>query len=1437
MKGSHQHQPTVAPAADSPTSAHHENREEEQDVHQVAGVDMSVLKARGAVSKSPFLTVKGGNSGSIEKKSSDHNAPLKNKNRENTNFNTDVKRETPAISIKTRNSDTPAESEAQDKILLQEAWPEELQAERSQQEPQRLTTRRFAVMAESVSEEGGLQDMPYHRYPTLRKGRRKGQDITMSGGQLWNSANVDGVDFEDDTESGEKGDEKVKEDVTGKRRTSRNWSQEWRSKAVELATTPPPVLSSNSQESVDPQPTATTLENHTPQESTPADTAPYSGKAASKASTLPHATPDEFPTAMAPSTWSVKRNPFLLADRATSQPAGSWKLTRKTGRTTMQMLQEQFSDEALLRTSSRSPSPAKLLEGTAAPSTPTVTTSRVEPDCSQTSPIRSPFGNVAALPVQASLSKSFAQKLQRENYQHTAQQSVQQEAPGHLNQKRTVKSPKRGGIWDEGFWANGSGSKDLVDIPEQEETSKVKQDAPSQHELAPSSVPATNGTASDTKRDEMHRTVGNVELHESGNGIAENAARDETVSEPTVKELPVVAQNAENSTPLPPPAEAISTIPEAVIEASDIGQLADDAEGLGTGSTITSNLPIDSLEKSSVPPTTENQSSSRPLSKSAETDADGPQKAIVNDQADLAGEKVDEQTATVLSVVKPIDLETPSAPDVLQVPASEQCPNGSASIPSTLKTKLKRIWSPSRLQVPSLAIGSLFEDSDWVGAFMGSGLGHSLSGGHAAEKHREGDNVAVARETKLSETIHIREEVGEARPLLYRRDSLGQVTPITLASTIVEEDVSTLDTTSEEPAATQCSAGNERLDAEGHPPRLIRTDSLASLVDVIIGPTTIPGAGQGAGKGVAVEGGCLVWRDKKRKGRKRVTFGRAWKGEFEKRRIFPAGRITLTSQGGKQHAQTQHPDGRTGVLYLKIHRMENIEIPTDQDVDITINIKQDSADRTYQWETTVMLAAGETVALMEFECEIPLLPTHPMSFMVYLKARPLVEAQQGSSGTSSNLSSYTTGTSLNSSPTKGKSKREDSEKKRAGFLSLFRGGSVGSGGGGKKGTSVKEDGGGSVMKGIPHLSTDARFTSNSSSSSINSLKPAQSSPIPPSSQPPIPPFSLLVAESKFDASMWTDATGTLHTHVFPCHTLQWEGGLVHGDRVGDIVCDVGYLPFMDELDYTLLPQSYDEYDLHIRILEWNDAPSMEGHLYQLGADVQEQYERRYYKLKGSTLHVYTADQKPHVVHNPWPSSQDEPIEISPSACSPIPPPQNASDTNLTTATPIQALPRPLEQSHGEQILKMDLGMLDRWGPYTPNARVRTRSDEVLLSTQPPPLAPPSSKTATTSLQPPDPSTSLILSFRDGREVVLAVDPADTAIYQSTSDSLNTAQESAQPRQIWQAQDLAEMWHRALNEVINGSKYEVPLWTKALESWRARVGKSETQENSRDAAPN
>ncbi|TPX71127.1 hypothetical protein SpCBS45565_g01243 [Spizellomyces sp. 'palustris'] len=681
---------------------------------------------------------------------------------------------------------------------------------------------------------------------------------------------------------------------------------------------------------------------------------------------------------------------------------------------------------------------------------------------------------------------------------------------------------------------------------------------------------------------------------------------------------------------------------------------------------------------------------------------------------------------------------------------------------NNIKNRIKRIWSPTKLQIPSMSLGSLFEDSDWLSSFMGS---HSKSsktstGEESAQAQSTASlefvavDVATAAEVETHEIGAQVKAKGSSRTFSppCRRDSLGQLTVFTHRGS-EDSTLSLVDSIDE---------GFEE-DIEyatlAPPAKLPREDSLASIVDDIIGSK-------------------MKTVKKHNRKRKTVRFGRAWKGELETKRI-----VYGTSE--MPIPASEWPKGRTGILYLKIHRMQDMVFNTDHDIDVTINIRQQKAEREYELETDAMLRSGENHVNLEFECEIPLLPKHSLSFVFYFKSR--LNADDFSVTAPSTSRHHPR---LDLQPQR-KSKR---------LSNLFRG---------------RKQGDMTLPKTRPpistHHSTSEVLDTNSSrnlpvstsrSSSLSSFTHQFSAdavaPHKAGDAWDFLPGSLLVAETELSESEWgnllEEATGRITERVFDAHVLQWRGALVHGDLVGKIACRMGYLPFMNDVELSLLPQTWDEYDLSVRVQEWNDALSMEGHLWQLGGDVQKKYRRRYYRLIGAKLYVYQPAASPTIVHTSW----------------------DTHDLHHETH-----LPPPLTQTHEAHLFTIELKNIETWHSYTRNAHCRTASTTSSWSVS---MAERQDNEGENDLEDlPDPSAAFILSFKDGREMVFGVGPEEVNVYQKEADRLAKLT-GTDPRETglmgeWRTMDLTDMWKQALNEVLNGVKYEIPVWTDPLRRWR------------------
>ncbi|KAJ3155153.1 hypothetical protein HDU89_007343 [Geranomyces variabilis] len=674
----------------------------------------------------------------------------------------------------------------------------------------------------------------------------------------------------------------------------------------------------------------------------------------------------------------------------------------------------------------------------------------------------------------------------------------------------------------------------------------------------------------------------------------------------------------------------------------------------------------------------------------------------------------------------------------------DEAPDVASRVPHSVKIAMRRVWSPSRLQVPSFSAGSIFDDPDWMQAFMpaaplpmpASQSDVSLNDSRkpvAASSPCAPPRISPPPEETPVEKLSAAHGPPGGAP--RRRDSLGHAFEPELAS-----------------LADSLDEGFED-DPNYHFHSLTRPESLGSLVDDIMG------------------------RPPRRSSGKTVRFGRAWNGELESRRLLFA--------SPEPDAATH--EGRIGLLYLQMNRLCMQHAQPNAFTEVTINIRQHKAERLYEWEITRLLPPGVRTLELDFDCEIPLLPTHPLSLVFYVKT--LSEDRSSPSPPSS--------------------------------CSL------------PNGATPMQPGSGCAPAGT----RPAHGRKNSLISFFRSKRPEDGSLTPPPPRPPqkrssyaavdIPgangakdaPPQLIVAESDpITPEQWTAlldaASGNLVDYVFTARLLEWKNALVHGAAVGSAVCRVGFLPFLDSrMHRALWPRRVQDYAMGVRVAEWNEALSMEGYLWQLGGDVRTMFQRRYYKLHGPLLSVYDACSNPRVTDVPW-----EEYDFDP-------------DTQL---------PLPLEQSHGEnRIATIELANLESWCSYE---KPRARQGSV---TVPNPDAPKEAADGAASLREherttlPTPSAAVVLLFKDGREIILGVDPDEVGRYQRESDRFATTSSSDSSAQSllevkrssasqlthmqWRPLDIADMWKQAFNEVLNGVKYDIPVWVQPLKEWRANGG--------------
>ncbi|KAI8824136.1 uncharacterized protein EV422DRAFT_519015 [Fimicolochytrium jonesii] len=419
---------------------------------------------------------------------------------------------------------------------------------------------------------------------------------------------------------------------------------------------------------------------------------------------------------------------------------------------------------------------------------------------------------------------------------------------------------------------------------------------------------------------------------------------------------------------------------------------------------------------------------------------------------------------------------------------------------------------------------------------------------------------------------------------------------------------------------------------------------------------------------------------------------------------------------------------------------------------------------------------------------MPLLPTHPVSLVFYFKAlsNPL---SQGSAYTTSTPSASASATNLLAPIAK-----FATAPRRNSLMSFFRGGRSSSD------ETVVDSNNSSFSKPLPALPSGSPRRSTSGPDFMTS--------------------NLLVAEAEPTQSEWAEilqsATGTLIAPELELRTLEWKGGMVHGECVGKISCLIGFLPFMEEkVPRSFFPTTYAEYQMAVRITDWNQALSMEGHLWQLGGDVRKHYRRRYYRLTGAELHVYEAAPLPFVTGISWDESDFDPKT---------------------------ELPAPLEQSHGKHLLTIELAHCENWYAFSPiGQRYRTSSGGPTNASDD--GSEPSQSDAAFNERDklPDQRAAFVLLFKDGREIIFGIDPDEVERYQQESNKMLRSSETirrecdgdgTQPALVeWQSSDIADMWKQALNEVLNGVKYETPLWWDAL---RASKGERKSEQLSEEA---
>ncbi|KAJ3159430.1 hypothetical protein HDU86_001748 [Geranomyces michiganensis] len=684
-----------------------------------------------------------------------------------------------------------------------------------------------------------------------------------------------------------------------------------------------------------------------------------------------------------------------------------------------------------------------------------------------------------------------------------------------------------------------------------------------------------------------------------------------------------------------------------------------------------------------------------------------------------------------------------AVPEVVSL-LGDEAPDVASRVPHSVKIAMRRVWSPSRLQVPSLSAGSIFDDPDWMQAFMpGAQSVPSLpSEIPVKETHKPvippspctpGPAPAPTRAPDESFTEKHAVTHGPPGGAPRRRDSLGHAFEPELAS-----------------LADSLDEGFED-DPSYHFQTLTRHESLGSLVDDIMG------------------------RPQRRSAGKSVRFGCAWNGELESRRL-----IFASPEPG---AETY--EGRIGVLYLQINTLQMQSLQPNACTEVTINIRQNKAERLYEWELTRILPPGVTTLNLDFDCEIPLLPSHPVSLVFYVKT-----LSDGRSSPSQ-PSSYSGTSPVQSGNGCAPSSLRPTHGRKNSLISFFR-------------SKRPEDG--SLTPPSP-----PRLTSKRNSYAVVDIPNANGA----KDAPP----QLIVAESDpFTPEQWTSllhaASGNLVDYVFTARLLEWKSALVHGAAVGSVACRVGFLPFLDSrMHRSLWPKRVHDYAMGVRVAEWNEALSMEGYLWQLGGDVRTVFQRRYYKLHGPLLSVYDACSNPRVTDVPW-----EEYDFDP-------------DTQL---------PLPLEQSHGlTKIASIELANLESWCSYekprTRHGSVSVPFCELPKDAEVKPLLHEHERTTL-----PTPSAAIVLLFKDGREIILGVDPDEVGRYQLESDrfakkslssdssahSLLQVQRSSASQLTlmqWRPLDIADMWKQAFNEVLNGVKYDIPVWVQPLKEWKAEGG--------------
>ncbi|KAI8915324.1 hypothetical protein DFJ77DRAFT_462194 [Powellomyces hirtus] len=734
-------------------------------------------------------------------------------------------------------------------------------------------------------------------------------------------------------------------------------------------------------------------------------------------------------------------------------------------------------------------------------------------------------------------------------------------------------------------------------------------------------------------------------------------------------------------------------------------------------------------------------------------------------------------------------------------------------VPNSTKIAMRRVWSPSRLQVPQFSAGSIFDDPDWMQAFMPTQLSspppapstdptdslrrlapmpsapppqpppqpqpqpqaqpqpqpQAPSKSQPQPRSHPSLPAQPDRPPRGGDT----RQAGPAHATPRRRDSLGQTFESDTASLVSLAD-SLDEGFADDPAYYVQPSAHTATTTTTH---LAREASLGSLVDDIMG------------RGSERRRKCAG---------KNVRFGRAWNGELESRKL-----LFTVPEGCK----TDH-EGRIGVLYLQLNSLENVQLQRTRATEVTINIRQQKAERMYEWEVTRVLPVGKTQIDLDFDCEIPLLPTHPISLVFYFKSvgedrapSPPYVFPLPSPTTTTTPSGPPGGAAQASHPLRPAHQRKNS------LISFFR--------------SKKSD----------------ENNSSSSSSSVSaSLPGSKRNSFAATGEAGLAAAAavcprLVVAESdphtpESWAQLLCDATGKLADHVFVARLLEWKNALVHGAAVASVACRIGFLPFMDDrIHRTFWPKRVQDYAMGVRVAEWNEALSMEGYLWQLGGDVRTTFQRRYYKLHGSSLSVYGASPDPRVTDVPW-----EEYDFDP-------------DTQL---------PLPLEQSHdAHKIVTIELAHLESWCSYE-KPRVRSGSvvipgsttttttsdsDASAASSSSSSLASSSSSSCNERTTLPTPSAAFVLLFKDGREIILGVDPAEVVRYQVESDRFSAAGETSESTSSlgthasklqltlmqWRPLDIADMWKQAFNEVLNGVKYDVPVWAEPLREWRAAGG--------------